>query len=331
MRLRSTGLLLLVVLAILFAPPTAEGQQLDKMHRVAVIIPTPLPPGHPSYAFRQQLHDLGYVEGRNVILDYRSAEGQPGRLPALVAEGVRLKADVLVVGSTLGALAAKSATTSVPIVFVAVSDPVGQGLVPNLAHPGGNVTGISTAISEGFGGKWVELLRDALPKASHFAVLWNSTGRTKTTFVQEMRTAAQIAKVRLDLVDVQNVTQFDGAFAAIMTSRAQGMIVTADPLLSFSANGMRLIHFAATRRLPAVYPFRDFVDAGGLMAYGPSLAVSFKRATLYVDKILKGAKPADLPIELPTTFELVLNLKTAKSLGLTIPPSLLSRADEVIE
>jgi putative ABC transport system substrate-binding protein len=301
------------------------------MYRVTVILPTVLPPGHPSYAFRRHLRELGYVEGQNVSIDYRSAEGQLGRLPELVADAVRLKADVLVVGSTVGAFAAKSATTTVPIVFVGVSDPVAQGLVPNLAHPGGNVTGISMAIVEGFRGKWVELLKDALPKASRFAVLWNSTAPAKPTFVREMRTAAATLKIRLDLIEVQDVTQFDSAFAVITASRAQGMIVTAAPLLSFSANGERLIQFAATKRLPAMYPFRDFVEAGGLMAYGPSLTDSFSRAAIYVDKILKGAKPADLPVEQPTQYQLVINLKTVKALALTIPSSLLLRADEVIQ
>jgi len=316
---------------LLAAPLVSAAQLAEKMYRVTVIIPTSLPPGHPSYGFRRQLHDLGYVEGRNVIIDYRTADAQPDRLPELVAEAVRQKADVLVVGSTLGVVAAKSVTTTVPIVFVGVSDPVAQGLVANLAHPGGNVTGISMAIGEGFGGKWVELFKDALPKATHFAVLWNSMAPPRPTFVNEMHTAAQALKVRLDLVDVQNVTHFDGAFAAITASRAQGMIVTAAPLLSFSANGPRLIQFAANKRLPAVYPFRDFVEGGGLMAYGPSLTESFGRAAIYVDKLLKGAKPADLPVEQPTKFELVINLKTAKALGLTIPRSLLQRADQVIE
>ena len=236
----------------------------------------------------------------------------------------------MVVGSTLGALAAKRATTTLPIVFAGLIDPVASGIVTSFAHPGGNITGVTFGIGgAGFAGKWVELLKEAAPNMSHVAALGNSASPLLATLVPEMQAAAQTLNVRLDVLDAGTLTKLDGAFAAISASRVQGVIVTADPF--FSANRVRLVQFDASKRLPEVYFTRDFVDAGGLMSYGASRPESFRRAATYVDKILKGAKPADLPIEQPTKFELVINLKTAKALRLTIPQSVLLRADEVLQ
>ncbi len=310
---------------LLAAPPVAGAQQAGKVYRIGVVTST----AHFTHAFRQGLRELDYVEGQNVIVEQRSTQGQSDRFPELVAELIRLKVDVLVVSGIFGVRAAKRATTTIPIVFLGVTDPVGSGIVASLAHPGGNITGTSVALGEGFVGKWVELLKEAAPKASQVAVLWNSSNPTAATYLKEVQGTAQAVQVRLDLVDARNLAELDRSFAAIAASRARGLIVTADPF--FFSNRAKLLQFASTRRLPAIYFFRDFVDDGGLMAYGPSLADSFRRAATYVDRIFKGAKPGDLPVEQPTKFELVINLKTAKALGLTIPPSLLARADQVIE
>jgi len=306
----------------------AQAQQAARVYRIGFVSPTS--PGPTIHAFRQALRELGYVEGQNVIVETRFAEGRAERLPELVAEVIRLKVDVLVVGSSLGALAAKRATTAVPIVFAGIIDPVAPGIVASLARPGGNITGTTFGIGgSGFAGKWVELLKEAAPGVSRVAVLQNSVSPTSAPLVREMQAAARILNVKLDVLDAGNLTQLNKAFAAIGTSGARGVIVSNDPF--FHANRAKLVQFAASKRLPTVYFTKDFVDAGGLMAYGSSLADSYRRAATYVDKILKGAKPADLPIDQPTRFELVINLKTARALRLTIPQPLLARADEVIE
>ena len=313
---------------LLAAPLAAGAQQARKVYRIGFISPTS--PGPTSLAFREGLRELGYVEGQNVILETRFAEGRFDHFPTLVAEMIGLKVDVLVVGSSLGALAAKRATTTLPIVCTGVIDPVASGIVPSLAHPGGNITGITFGIfGEGFGGKWVELLKEAAPDVSHVAAVWNPANPSTRPLVPEMQAAARSLNVRLDLLDAGSLTKLDRAFAAIGPSGARGIIVTNDPF--FFTNRAKLVQVVANKRLPAVYFTTEFVDAGGLISYGSSVAASYRRAATYVDKILKGAKPADLPIEQPTKFELVINLKTAKALGLTIPPSLLQRADQVIE
>jgi putative tryptophan/tyrosine transport system substrate-binding protein len=309
----------------LAAPLAAEAQLAGKVYQVGVLTSTT----HFTHAFRQGLRELGYVEGRNIIIEQRSTQGQSARFPEFVAEVIRLEVDVLVVSGIAAALAAQNATTTIPIVFLGVSDPAGQGLVASLARPGANITGTSLALGEGFAGKWVELLKEAVPRLSQVAVLWNSTNPVAPTFVNEVQAAARALRVKVELADVRNVTEVDSAFAVIAASTAGGLIVTPDPL--FFAHRARLVQFASSRRLPAIYFFRDFVDDGGLMAYGASLAEAFRRAASYVDRILKGAKPGDLPVEQPTKFELIINLKTAKALGLAIPPSLLARADQVIE
>ncbi len=317
-------------IGLLAAPLAAEAQQATRMYRIGLVSPTSPFLGNPTQVFRQALGELGYVEGRNVIVDLRFAEGRPERLPGLVAELISLKVDVLVAASTISAMAAKRAITTVPIVFVGVIDPVASGLVANLARPGGNITGVTFGIGgAGFAGKWVELLKAAVPELSHIAALWNSENPANGPFVPEMQAAARTLNMRLDVLDAGNLTKLDRAFAMISTSGARGLIVTADPF--FNASRAQLLQLVANKRLAAIYYIRDFPEAGGLMSYGASLANSFRRAATYVDRILKGAKAGDLAVEQPTTFELVINLKTAKALGLTIPPSLLLRADEVIE
>jgi putative ABC transport system substrate-binding protein len=318
-------------LALLAAPLVGEAQPTVRVYRVGFISPIAGSPEPPTLrAFRQALRELGYVEGKNIIIETRFAEGRQERLPGLVAELLRLKLDVLAVGAEVGALAAKSATTTVPIVFAGVSDPLTPGIVTSLAHPGGNITGVTFGIGGvGFGGKWVELLKEAVPGVSHVAVLSNSADPQSAPLVREIRAAAGTFKLKLEVFDAGNDTSLDRALATIGGSGADGMIVTNTPF--FAANRTKLVRFAASKRLPTMYFFKLFADAGGLMSYGGSLEESYRRAAVYVDSILKGAKPGDLPVEQPTKFELVINLKTAKALGLTIPPSVLARADEVIE
>jgi putative ABC transport system substrate-binding protein len=320
-------LAIILTVSLVLAPLVAEAQPAGKVYRVGFIAATSAFTS--PDAFRHGLRELGYVEGQNVVIEQRLAEGQGERFPELVAEMLRLKVDVLVVGSPVGALAAKSATSTIPVVFAGVGDPVGQGIVASLARPGGNITGFSLGLGDGFAGKWVELLKEAVPHGSHLAVVWNSASPVTAKIVKEVRASAKVLKVRLHLVEVRNLTQFDSAFTTIAASNARGLIVTPDPL--FARHATKLVQFAADRNLPAMYFFSDFGRIGGLVAYGPSLADSYRRAADYVDKILRGAKPADLPVQQPTTYELVINLKTAKALGLTIPQTLLLRADQVIE
>lgn len=318
----------LAAVLLLAGPFSAQAQQAARVYRIGFV--SPISPGPTIAAFRQGLKEAGYVEGKNVIIEARFAEGHLDRLPELVAEVIRLKVDVLVTGSNLGALAAKRATTTIPVVFAGLIDPVAPGIVASLARPGGNITGVTIGIGgTGFAGKWVELLKEAVPDVSHVAVLWSSADPIGATLVGDVQSAARILKVRLDLVDAGDPAKFDSALAAIGASRAQAIIVTNSPF--YAANRVKLAEFAASKRLPAMYFFKLFADAGGLMSYGGSLEDSYRRAATYVDKILKGAKPADLPVEQPTRFELVINLKAAKALGLAIPRSLLLRADHVIE
>jgi putative ABC transport system substrate-binding protein len=291
---------------------------------------SPISRGPTIAAFLLGLKDLGYVEGTNVVIEARFAEGRIERLPELVAEVLRLKVDVLVAGSPDGALAAKRATTTVPVVFAGVTDPVTAGIVPSLARPGANITGVTWGIGGvGFAAKWVELLKEAVPGLSHLAALTNPAGPLGAQYAREIRQAARALNVTVDLLDAGSPPSLDRALAAIGTSGAQGIVVTGDPF--FIANRGKLVRFAASKRLPAVYFSKLFTDAGGLMAYSGSLEESYRRAATYVDKILKGAKPADLPIEQPTRFELLINLRTARALELTIPHSLRARADQVIE
>jgi putative ABC transport system substrate-binding protein len=318
--------------SLLAAPLAAEAQQAAKVARIGYLSNDLAANPHIQEAFRQGLRDLGYVEGRNVVIEYRDAEGKPERLPALAAELVALKVDVIVTaaGNHI-ALAAKQATRTLPIVFAAVSDPVAIGLVTSLARPGGNVTGTSN-LSEGLVGKRLELLTQAVPGVSRVAVLWlpGALGeRTEKDMLKEADVAARALGVRLQFVEARVPADLDRAFSDMTRARAGALTVL--PSAMFLREHRRLVDLAAKHRLPGVYTVKEYVDAGGLMAYGPNLADVVRRAATYVDRILKGAKPGDLPVEQPTKFELLINLKTARALGLTIPPSLLARADQVIE
>ncbi len=315
---------------IVAAPFTAEAQQAAKIARIGYLVLNLAANPHLTEAFRQGLRDLGYVEGRNVVIEYRDAEGKFERLPALAAELVALKVDIIMTGGTPAPLAAMQATRTIPIVFAAAADPVGSGIVTSLGRPGGNVTGLS-ALSPELVGKWLEQLKQAVPGVSRVAVLWHPGGypeRTEKNILKGAEVAGRALGLRLQFVEARGPADFDRAFSEMTRERAGALTVLATSMLLTERR--RLVDLAAKNRLPAVYTSREFVDAGGLMAYGPNFADLFRRAATYVDRILKGAKPGDLPVEQPTKFELVINLKTAKALGLTIPPSLLSRADEVI-
>jgi putative ABC transport system substrate-binding protein len=318
---------------LLAAPLAGEAQQPAKIARIGYLSPNLATSPHLREAFRQGLRDLGYVEGRNLVIEYRDAEGKFERIPALAAELVALKVDVIVTegGNTAVPLAAKQATRTLPIVFASASDPVASGLVTSLARPGDNVTGLSSFTTE-LVGKRLELLTQTVPGVGQIAVLWLPGALGERTD-KEMLTGAEVAArglgVRLQFVEARAPADFDRAFSDMTRARAGALTLLPSNL--FRRELRRLLDLAGRHRLPAVYPWRDFVDAGGLMSYGASLTDSSRRAATYVDKILKGAKPGDLPIEQPTKFELVINLKTAKALGLTIPPSLLQRADQVIE
>ena len=316
---------------LLATPLTAEAQPAGKVYRIGYLTSgfKEVPGSNPGLApFSQSLRELGYVEGRNLTLEIRYAEGRTERFPALAAELANLKVDVLVAVSTPGALAAKQATSTIPIVMAAVGEPVEVKLVDSLAHPGGNVTGLSL-IAPQLAAKRLDLLKQALPKLLRVTVLWNSANQGMKARFQETQGGAQLLGVTLHSVTIQSPDDFDPLFAAMTRDRPESLLVLADTVTV--ANRQRTVEFAAKNRVPAIYEARTFVDSGGLMSYGVDFADHYRRTAIYVDKILKGTKPADLPVELPTKFEFVINLKTAKALGLTIPPSLLQRADQVIE
>jgi putative tryptophan/tyrosine transport system substrate-binding protein len=323
---------LLTSLAGAVAVPRAGGaQQAAKIARVGILGGISAPAHPQREAFLQGLRDLGYVEGRSIVIEKRLDEGKLERLPALAAELVALEVDVILAAHTAAALAAKQATKTLPIVLAGVRDPVGTGLVTNLARPGGNVTGLSLLAPE-LVGKRLEQLKQAVPEVTRVAALWHRGGqveRTDTDLLKGAEAAARALGVGLQIVEVRGPADLDRAFSDMIRARTGALIVLGGTMLSTERR--RVVDLAATNRLPAVYPVREFVDAGGLMFYGANTADSWRRAATYVDKILKGAKPSDLPIEQPTKFQLVINLKTAKALGLTIPPSLLARADQVIE
>ena len=279
-------------------------------------------------AFRQGLRTLGYEEGRNIALELRGAEGYYDRLPGLAAELVRLKVNVIVAPNSPATQAARQATETIPIVMVGVADPVATGFVASLAHPGGNITGLSGMMPE-LAGKQLDLLKQVLPKVSRVALLENPEVPGNAPVVRYARSVARTLGVRLQLVDARNAGEIDTAFAAVTTEQAGAVIVLADTVLL--DHRARIIDHATRRRLPTVFGLSEFADAGGLLAYGPSLADGYRRAAAYVDKILKGARAADLPVEQPVVFELVINLKAAKTLGVAIPSQMLHRADRVIQ
>jgi putative tryptophan/tyrosine transport system substrate-binding protein len=309
---------------LLLASPVGEAQPVGKVPRIGVMYAGSAPNPYAD-ALRRHLAELGWVEGQNLLIEDRYAEGRPERYPVLIAELIRLKVDVLVAGGgTAGAQAAKRATATIPIVMPVMGDPVAAGLVSSLARPGGNVTGLSMLNTE-LSAKRVELLREVLPRVERVAVLRDPA--TPQADVDVTHAAARFLGLRLQLLNVGPPGEFPGAFQA--ARKADALIVLASGF--FNTQRRRLIDLAAQNRLIAVWEHRDFADAGGLMSYGPNLVDMNRRAAKYIDKILRGAKPADLPIEQPTKFEFVINLKTAKALGLTIPPAVLARADEIIE
>jgi len=317
---------------LLAAPLAAEAQQAGKVVRIGYLTNSTAGNLHAPEAFLQALRDLGWVEGRNVTIEYRDAEGKPERFPALAAELVALKVDVIVTaGGTRAAQVAKQATRTIPIVFQAAADPVTSGLVTSLARPGGNVTGSSNLTPE-LVGKFLELLTQAVPGVRLVALVIEpgaTSERTDQDILRAADVAARALGVRLQVIAVRGPADFAKAFSDMTRAHAGGVAMLGSSLINNERR--RLVDLAAKHRLPAVYTWRWFVDDGGLMAYGPNVADLYRRAASYVDKILKGAKPADLPVEQPAKFDLVINLKTAKALGLTIPPSLLARADQVIE
>jgi putative tryptophan/tyrosine transport system substrate-binding protein len=325
--LRSIGLLVTLAFGLLVVPLEADAQHGRNLPQIGLLITGPWAArSHLVEAFRQGLRELGYVEGQNIALVWRSAEGISERLPDLAAELVRLPVDIIVAIAAPAAQAAKLSTHTVPIVMLA-GDALGSGLVASLARPGGNITGLSL-MSPDHVRKRFELLKEVVPGLARVAVLWNPANPAKGPEWREMQVAARASGVRLDSREVRAFEDVERAFAAMMQERPDALIVTEDPLTV--THRTEIVAFAAKARLLAIYTFREFTDAGGLMAYGPNQLDHWRRLAVYVDKILKGAKPADLPVEQPTTFELVINLKTAQALGLTIPPTLLFQADEVI-
>jgi ABC-type uncharacterized transport system substrate-binding protein len=323
---------IILLLGGLFSPVATEAQQAARVARIGYLSTNLAANPHLQEAFLQGLRDLGYVEGRNLVIEYRFAEGKLERFPALAAELVALKVDViLTAGGTLAALAAKQATRTLPIVFAAAADPVESRLVTSLARPGGNVTGLSI-VSPELVGKSLEQLKQAVPGVSRVAVLWQPGGfgeRTEKDMLNGAKVAARALGVRPQFIEARGPADFDRAFSDMTRARAGALTVFANAM--FTIERRRLVDLAAKNRLPALYAFREYVDAGGLMAYGPNLADLYRRAATYVDRILKGTQPGDLPVEQPTKFELAINLKTAKALGLTIPQSVLGRADHVVE
>ena len=319
--------LVVLVLSVVGASLPANAQEQTKVPRVGYLSPR----SGPTYldeAFRQGLHELGYVEGKNISIDYRYAAWAWDRLPALAAELARSKVDILVAtGGTATALAAKSATSTIPIVFTA-GDPVRGGLIASLARPGGNITGVNVLTVE-LNVKRLQLLKEAVPEAVRIAVLVSPTSATGRQTLKDMEGASRALGVRLLVEQVRDQKDLASAFVKMTQGRAEALVVMSDVL--FLAQREEIVTLATKSHLPAVYEFREFVDVGGLMSYGASISGMYRRVATYVDKIVKGAKPADLPVEQPTKFELVINLKTAKALGLTIPQSVLLRADEVIQ
>jgi len=314
--------------AVLAAPLGAGAQQFGRVYRVGVLLPTPISRIPGAGAFKQGLRDLGYIEGQNLVLEYRSIDAEkPEQLPALAAELVRINVDIIFAVAA-AAHAAKNATTRIPIVFAGVGDPVGTGLITTLAHPRGNITGLTNTAPD-LSGKRLQLLKEMVPSASRVGLLWNSANPIVRQQLPETEAAARVLKTQLHMVAVHNADDFESALSAVREQQAGALVVIADVLTI--QNRERIASLAIKNRLPTISEFRDFAISGGLAAYGPDAIDIARRAAGYVDKILRGAKPADLPVEQPTKYELVINLKTAKALGLTIPPSLLLRADQIIE
>ncbi len=327
MGLRTIGLISTLALGLLAGPLPTEAQQTGKVYRIGYLHPG-LVAARGVDVFRKGLRDLGWIEGQNIAIEYRGAAHKWDRIPALAEELVRLKVDLIVVVSLRVARPVQRATKTIPIVVALAGDMVGTGLVASLARPGGNITGLTT-LSPGLSAKRLELLKEAFPKVSRVAVLWNPDGPVPTLAFKETQAAARALGVQLQSLEVRSPDDFESAFQAVTRERADALLTITDPVTIRYYRPIAVL--AAKSRLPAMYPWRRFVRAGGLMSYGVNPADLYRRAATYVDKILKGAKPGDLPIEQPTKFELVINLKTAKQLGITIPPNVLYQATKVIK
>jgi len=332
-----------LALGLLMVPLPSDGQQPGKVYRIgwlgtsppAAIDTTPQRcpiTGVPNWqAFVAGLRERGYVPGQNVLIECRHTEGRGERAPALAAEMVNLKPDVIVANTTANVLAAKQASSTTPIVMMGVMDPVGRGVVASLAHPGGNVTGPTDDVGPSLAGKYLELLKEAIPRVSRVAVLVHRPNPLEppSAYLSETQAAARALDVTLQTCHVQAPGEIEGAFTTMIEARAEALLVLPHP--TFALRAQQIVALAAQSRLPAIYFQKAHVEAGGLMAYAPDRVAIWRRLGYYVDKILKGANPRELPVEQPTKFELIINLKAAKALGLTIPPSMLMRADEVIE
>jgi ABC-type uncharacterized transport system substrate-binding protein len=323
------GCAAVLAVSLVLAPLAADAQPTTKTPRIALLETSSVAErAHLWDAFRQGLRDLGYVEGQTITVEARSADGRAERLPGLAAELVQLKADLIVASGTPATLAAKQATTTIPIVVVAVGDPVTLRLVASLARPGGNITGLTTVNIE-LAGKRVGLLKEIVPKVSRVAILWDQANPAAELNMKETEAAAASVGLKLQVFAVRRPTEFSSSFSTMIEGHVGALLVGPSPM--FFGERRRLADLAAKNQLPTVFTLAEYTQAGGLMSYGPHLPDLFRRAASFVDKILKGAKPAELPMEQPTKFELVINLRTAKALGLTIPQSILLRADQVIE
>jgi putative ABC transport system substrate-binding protein len=326
---RSRHLALLLALAVFALPLPVDAQQSGKIPRLCFLTLDPgTTPASRFTPFFKRLRDLGYVDGRTITIDYLSADGRHERFPALAGECLRLKADIIVVTTTPATQAAKTATRTIPIVMIPLGDPVGTGLVASLARPGGNVTG-QTFMASGLAAKRLALLKEAVPKISHVLVLTDLADPIAAPQIKELEGAARSLGVKLMVQDIRTPDDLPAAFDAGIRGHAEGLLTTAESIFAFESK--RVVELAARHHLPGMYSYRVVVDSGGLMAYDSYTPDLLGRTATYVDKILKGAKPSDLPVEQPTKFELIINLKAAKALGLTISPSLLLRADQVIE
>jgi putative ABC transport system substrate-binding protein len=315
-------------IAAIVAPLAADAQQTKKVYHVGVLTPSADVPLATFDEFRRSLRGLGYVEGQNLVIEWRFAEGQYERFPQLARDLVNLKVDVIVAVVAVAVQAAKKATPTIPIVMVAVHDPVESGLVASLARPGGNVTGLSFQGVEVVP-KQLDLLKEAVPSISRVAILRNPTSPPHASMTRVAEQAARSSRIQLRALDTRSPEEFDAAFSTMAAERVGGLLVFGDGM--FYLHRARLAELAAKHHLPAVYQAEQHAEAGGLLAYSADLLDSWRRAATYLDRILKGARPADLPIQQPTKFKLVINLKTARALGLTMPPSLLARADQVLE
>ena len=316
----------IVTFLLLAVGTSTEAQQAKKVPRIGILFIGSRNQPHLE-SFKQGLRERGYTEGKNIAIEYRYAEGRQDQLPELAAELVQLKVDVIVVTADISAEAAMQATKTIPIV-VTTGDPVAWGLAESLAKPGGNVTGLSAVLAD-LSGKRVEILRETLPKMTRLATLWDPSVRLAGPVFKETSLAAQALSLQLHSLEVKTAQDIENAFADIPKVRPNALLVILSPLVTLYSK--RVVELALKQKLPGIYPTRQFVEEGGLMAYGPLIGDLYRRAATYVDKILKGAKPADLPVEQPMKFEFIINLKTAKQIGLTIPPNVLARADKVIK